>query len=167
MDGNAYVHRAYHALPPFFTSYGQQTNAVYGFVNLLLKIKNDFIFDYIVVCFDYPSKNFRYEIFKYYKANRGLVDKSIVNQMQIAKKATEILSIAKLEVDGYEADDLIATVVENNKKNDVQIIIITPDKDMFQLIEKQNVLVWNYSKNIMYDEKKIESIYDVKPRQLV
>ncbi|MDR1401180.1 MAG: DNA polymerase I [Endomicrobium sp.] len=166
IDGNAYIHRAYHALPPLSTSSGQQISAVYGFIKLLLKIKSNFIFDYIVVCFDHPSKNFRYEIFKDYKANRSSPDEALVSQMPIAKEAVEALAMAKVEIEGYEADDLIATMVESNKKIGVQSVIVTGDKDIFQLVEEQNVLIWNDSKNIMYDAKKIEEIYGVTPKRL-
>ncbi|MDR1784567.1 MAG: DNA polymerase I [Endomicrobium sp.] len=167
IDGNTYIHRAYHALPPLSASNGQQINAVYGFVKLLTKIKNNFAPDYIVVCFDYPSKNFRYGIFKDYKANRNPLDETLISQMPIAKEAVEALAMAKIEMKGYEADDLIATIVENNKKNDVQTVIVTADKDIFQLIEEQNVLVWNDSKNVMYDVKKVKQTYGVMPNQLI
>ncbi|GMO65138.1 MAG: DNA polymerase I [Endomicrobiia bacterium] len=167
IDGNAYIHRAYHALPSLSTSNGQQINAVYGFMKLLLKIKNNFTPDYIVVCFDYPSKNFRYEIFEDYKANRNSLDETLISQMPIAKEAVEALAMAKIEIKGYEADDLIATIVENNKRIGVQTVIVTADKDISQLAEEQSVLIWNDSKNIMYDAKKIEEIYGVMPKQLI
>jgi DNA polymerase-1 len=166
IDGNAYIHRAYHALSPFFTSSNQQINAVYGFVKLLLKIKNKFNPDFIVVCFDYPSKNFRHKIFRYYKANRKPLDKALINQMPIAREAVEALNIAQVEIEGYEADDLIATLAENNKKNAIQTVIVTGDKDILQLVEDENVLVWNDSEDVMYDTIKVEEKYGVMPKQL-
>jgi DNA polymerase-1 len=167
VDGNAYIHRVYHALPLLFTSDNRQVNAVYGFVKLLLKIKNSFNPDYMAVCFDYPAKNFRHEIFKDYKANRKPLDEALISQMPIAREATRALNIAGVEIKGYEADDLIATITENNKENDgVQTVIITGDKDILQLAEDENVLVWNYSKDIMYDAKKVEEKYGVMPKQL-
>ncbi|MDR1926700.1 MAG: DNA polymerase I, partial [Endomicrobium sp.] len=166
IDGNAYIHRAYHALPLLFTSNNQQVNAVYGFIKLLFKIKNSFKPDYIAVCFDYPSKNFRHEIFKDYKANRKSLDDALINQMPIAREAVKALSIAEIEIKGYEADDLIATLTENNKRNSVQTIIVTGDKDILQLAEDENVLIWNDSKDIMYNRKKVEEKYGVAPEQL-
>jgi len=166
IDGNAYIHRAYHALPPLSTSDNQQINAVYGFVKLLLKIKNNFKPEYIAVCFDYPSKNFRHEIFKDYKANRKPCDEALITQMPVARDAVEALDIAKIEIKGYEADDLIATLAENNRKSGVQSVIVTGDKDILQLAEDESVLVWNDSKNIMYDAKKTEEKYGVPPGQL-
>jgi len=166
VDGNAYIHRAYHALPPLSTSNGQQVNAVYGFIKLLLKIKKNFELSYIVVCFDYPSKNFRHEIFKDYKANRKPPDETLITQIPIAKEALKALNIAEIEIEGYEADDLIATLVENNKKIGVESVVVTGDKDIFQLVEDGSVLIWNDSKDIMYDAKKVEEKYGVVPKQL-
>jgi DNA polymerase-1 len=166
IDGNAYIHRAYHALPPLSASNNRQVNAVYGFVKLLLKIKNSFNPDYMLVCFDYLSKNFRHEIFKDYKANRKPLDKALVSQMPIAREAVKALNIAGIEIKGYEADDLIATVTGNNKENGVQTVIVTGDKDILQLAEDENVLIWNYSKDIMYDTKKVEEKYGVMTKQL-
>ncbi|MCA6071484.1 MAG: hypothetical protein LE168_03775, partial [Endomicrobium sp.] len=166
IDGNAYIHRAYHALPPFLTSNNQHVNAVYGFIKLLLKIKNNFKPDYLAVCFDYPSKNFRHELFKEYKANRKPLDESLISQMPIAREAVGALNITEIEIKGYEADDLIATITENNKKNNLQTVIVTGDKDMLQLAEDKNVLIWNDSKDIMYDAKKVEEKYGVAPSQL-
>lgn len=167
IDGNAYIHRAYHALPPLSASNNQQVNAVYGFVRLLLKIKSGFAPDYIAVCFDYPSKNFRHEIFKEYKANRKPLDEALISQMPLAREAVEALNITKVEMRGYEADDLIATLVRRNKENSVQTVIVTGDKDILQLVEDESVLVWNDSKDIMYDAKKVEEKYGVKPNQLL
>lgn len=166
IDGNAYIHRAYHALPPFLTSNNQHVNAVYGFIKLLLKIKNNFKPDYLAVCFDYPSKNFRHELFKEYKANRKPLDDALTSQMPIAREAVKALNIAEIEIKGYEADDLIATITENNKKNNLQTVIVTGDKDILQLAEYENVLIWNDSKDIMYDAKKVEEKYGVTPSQL-
>jgi DNA polymerase-1 len=167
LDGNAYIHRAYHALPPLSTSNNQQVNAVYGFIRLLLKIKSIFTPDYIAVCFDYPSKNFRHEIFKEYKANRKPLDEALISQMPLAREAVDALSISKVEIQSYEADDLIATIVKHNKESSVQTVIVTGDKDILQLTEDENVLVWNDSKDIMYDTKKVEEKYGVKPNQLL
>ncbi|MDR0820189.1 MAG: DNA polymerase I [Endomicrobium sp.] len=166
IDGNAYIHRAYHALPPLSASNNRQVNAVYGFVKLLLKIKNSFKPDYMAVCFDYPSKNFRHEIFKDYKANRKPLDEALISQMPIAREAVKALNIAEIEIKGYEADDLIATVTGNNKENGVQTVVVTGDKDILQLAEDENVLIWNYSKDIMYDTKKVEERYGVTSKQL-
>jgi DNA polymerase-1 len=166
IDGNAYIHRAYHALPPLSASNDRQVNAIYGFVKFLLKIKNNFNPDYMIVCFDYLSKNFRHEIFKDYKANRKPLDEALISQMPIAREAVKALNIAKIEIKGYEADDLIATLTRSNKENGVRTVIVADDKDILQLAEDENVFIWNYSKDIMYDARKVEEKYGVMPKQL-
>ncbi|MDR2426271.1 MAG: DNA polymerase I [Endomicrobium sp.] len=166
IDGNAYIHRAYHALPPLSTSYNQQVNAVYGFIKLLLKIKNTFKPDYIAVCFDYPAKNFRHDIFPEYKAHRKPLDEALISQMPIAREAVKALNIVEIEEKGYEADDLIAAIAKNNKKEKIETVIVTGDKDILQLVENDYILVWNDSKDIKFDEEKVEEKFGVRPKQL-
>jgi DNA polymerase-1 len=167
VDGNAYIHRAYHALPLLLTSNNEQINAVYGFVRFLFKIKKKFNPDFMVVCFDYPSKNFRHKIFEDYKKNRKTLEHALINQMSIAREAVLALNIAQAEIKGYEADDLIATIVHNNRERaDMQAFIVTADKDIFQLVEDRAVFVWNDSKSTMYDANMTEKKYGVKPKQL-
>ncbi|MDR2676877.1 MAG: hypothetical protein LBC05_02595 [Endomicrobium sp.] len=167
IDGNTYIHRAYHALPCFSTSNGQQINAIYGFIKLLFKIKNKFVPDYIAVCFDYPSKNFRHEMFKNYKANRKPLDIALISQMPIAREAVRALNMLDVEIKGYEADDLIATLIQKFIKNNIQIVVVTGDKDILQLVYDEKIFIWNDSKNVMYDRKNIEEKYGIKPEQLV
>ncbi|MDR1417924.1 MAG: DNA polymerase I [Endomicrobium sp.] len=167
IDGNAYIHRAYHALPPLTTTNNQQINAVYGFIKLLFKIKNNFKPDFMVVCFDFPSKNFRHQLFKEYKANRKVLDNDLISQMPIAREAVDALDIKKIEIKGYESDDLIATLAEHNKKNNVETVIVTDDKDILQLTEDKDVFVWSNSKDIMYDKNKVIEKYGIAPKQLV
>jgi DNA polymerase-1 len=167
IDGNAYIHRAYHALPLLTTTNNQQVNAIYGFIRLLFKVKNNFKPDFMAVCFDYPSKNFRHTIFAEYKANRKPLDEGLISQMPIAREVVDVLDIKKVEIEGYESDDLIATLVEQNKRNDVQIVIVTGDKDILQLVEDKNVLVWDDSKDIMYDSIKVVEKYGIAPKQII
>jgi len=167
IDGNAYIHRAYHALPPLTTSKNQQINAVYGFIKLLLKIKNTFKPGFMAVSFDYPSKNFRHNLYTEYKANRKPLDEALVDQMPIAREAVDALNIPKIEVKGYEADDIIATIAKKNKEEHIETVIVTGDKDAMQLVEDDDILVWNESKDIMFGENEVEEKYGVKPGQLL
>jgi DNA polymerase-1 len=168
IDGNAYVYRSYYAIPALFSYDKQQVNAVYGFIKFLFKIINKFKPDYISVCFDHPSENFRKKMFKNYKNNRKPIDESLRKQILISKKAVNILNIKMIEKKGYEADDLIATLTKIGTKNNLQIIIVTGDKDIFQLIDCTNIFVWDDSKNIVCDEDWIKKRYqDIKPKQLV
>jgi len=167
VDGNAYIHRAYHALPPLSTSDNRQVNAVYGFVKLLLKIKSNFKPDYLAVCFDYPAKNFRHDLYRDYKAQRKPLDPELISQMPAAREAVKALGIAASEVKGYEADDLIATIASENKKHGVMTIIVTGDKDILQLVKDGSIEVWNDSKDIMFDEKAVEEKFGVAPGRLL
>ena len=141
IDANAYIHRAYHALPLLSTSKNQQVNAVFGFIKLLLKIKNTFKPGYIAACFDYPDKNFRHEIFKDYKAHRKPLEEELISQMPIAREAVRALNIADVEIKGFEADDLIATIAKKNQKENIETVIVTGDKDILQLVENEDILV--------------------------
>ncbi|MDR1928928.1 MAG: hypothetical protein LBQ07_02520 [Endomicrobium sp.] len=166
IDGNTYIYRSYYAIPPFFTAKNQQINAVYGFINLLLKINSKFNPDYFTICFDHPAITFRKKIFKNYKANRKPIDDALINQIPIIKEGMKALNINIIEAEGYEADDSIATLVEINKNENIQIIIVTGDKDILQLVNDTNILIWNDSKNIMYNAKKVIEKYGIAPCQL-
>ncbi|MCL2389079.1 MAG: DNA polymerase I [Elusimicrobia bacterium] len=170
IDGNAYLHRAYHALPPLSTSSGISVNAVYGFVKLLLRIKKGSgttlpAPDYFAVCFDYPSKNFRHEIYPDYKATRKALEQDLITQMPIAREAVRALNIFTAEVQGLEADDLMAKMAFCAKKENIKTVIVTGDKDILQLVG-ENVYVWNDSKNIIYDALKVEEKYGLPPQKL-
>ncbi|MDR2709181.1 MAG: DNA polymerase I [Elusimicrobiota bacterium] len=167
IDGNAYIHRAFHALPPLMTSSHQQVNAVFGFIKLLLKIKKKFNPDYLAVCFDYPAKNFRHEISPDYKATRKELDESLISQMPIARHAVGALNIKEVEMQGFEADDLIASIAKNNESRNIQTIIVTGDKDILQIVKDGEVVVYNESKDIFFDEKEVEQKYGVKPDKLL
>ncbi|MDR0985261.1 MAG: hypothetical protein LBL53_02115 [Endomicrobium sp.] len=167
IDANAYIHRVFHALPTMLTYKGTQINAVYGFVKLLFKFKKKIKPNYIVICFDYPAKYFRHEIYKDYKKNRLPSSKKLVGQIPIIKEALEVLNIKSLELKGYEADDLIATIVELTKNNNLQKIIITGDKDLLQLVNNNEVVVWNDSQNTMYNSNKIKEKYGINPKQII
>jgi DNA polymerase-1 len=168
IDGNAYVYRSYYAIPALFSYDGQQVNAVYGFIKFLFKIISKFSPDYIAVCFDHPSETFRKKMFKDYKKNRKPIDESLKNQMLISKEAVNVLNVKMIEKQGYEADDLIATLAKIGRKNHLQIIIITGDKDIFQLIDCTNIFIWNDSKNIICDENWIKIRYqNIEPKKLI
>lgn len=166
IDASAYIHRAYHAIRPLTTSDGTPTNAVYGFIKLINKIKNEKKPDYIAVCFDHPSKNFRHEISPQYKANRTEIDLDLIKQMPIAREAVKAMDLCILEKSGYEADDLIASLAKKAEKENIRTVIVTGDKDMFQLVN-ENITIWNESKNIMFDSQKVYEKYGIYPEQIV
>lgn len=140
IDGNAIMHRAYHAIPKnFTTSTGVPTNAVYGFATMLYKVITDFQPAYIVICFDTPKPTFRKQMYEAYQAHRAKVADEFIVQIPLIKEMLEKANITQIEKEGYEADDLIGTMVSQNKEK-VRIIILTGDKDIMQLVD-DNVFV--------------------------
>lgn len=166
IDASAYIHRAYHAIRPLTTSTGIPTNAVYGFIKLINKIKNEQKPDYIAVCFDHPSKNFRHRLSPVYKANRKQIDEDLIKQMPIARESVQAMNLASFEMAGFEADDVIGTVAKKAEKEGIKVVIVTGDKDLFQLVN-DNIHIWNESKNIMFDSQKVYEKYGLYPDKIV
>lgn len=166
IDASAYIHRAYHAIKPLTTSKGIPTNAVYGFIKLINKIKNEKKPDYMAVCFDHPSKNFRHTLSPEYKANRKEIETDLIKQMPIAREAVEAMQLCLLEKSGYEADDIIGTLAKRAEAKNIKAVIVTGDKDLFQLVN-ENINIWNESKNIMFDKDKVYEKYGIYPEQIV
>jgi DNA polymerase I len=173
IDGNAIIHRAFHALPPLTNKDGNLTNAVYGFFSMILKIKADLRPEYLIVCFDRPKPTFRKELYVGYQAKRPSMDEGLVPQISLVHKGLEKANVPIFEVDGYEADDLIGTLsvqaVENNKA-DVQVIILSGDRDLLQLVNhKVKVLapIIGMTKMILFDSQVVEEKYGLRPEQIV
>ena len=133
IDAHAYIHRAYHALPPLRSSTGQMVNAVYGFAKLLFKILREKKPDYLTVCFDHPAPLNRKKIYPAYKATRKPVDDDLKIQIPLVEKMVDRLGLALVSIAGYEADDLIATLAERGSKEKYDTIIVTGDKDLLVL----------------------------------
>ena len=141
VDGNAILHRAYHALPPLTNRSGELTNAVYGFASMLFKIFSDLHPEYIVVAFDTPGPNFRHQEFIGYKANRPRIDSELSGQIEKVHELVTAFNIPIFEVEGYEADDIIATIAkqmkEQRNEEETETIIVTGDKDLMQLVDER------------------------------
>lgn len=173
VDGNAIVHRAYHALPPLHkTEDGQLTNAVYGFFSMVLKITADLAPDHLIVCFDRPAPTFRKQMFSGYQATRPKMDDGLSNQFKIIREVLDKVKINVFDLDGYEADDLIGTLArqaaEENKDN--QVIIVTGDRDLLQLVNSQVLIlapIIGVTKMILFDPPKVKEKYGVEPSNFV
>ena len=135
VDGNALVHRAYHALPSFKTHEGTLTNAVYGFASMLLKTVDDFNPSHICVAFDTPAKTFRKELSVDYQAHRPKMEDELSAQFPYVKEFLESAQITHLEKPGFEADDVIGTVSKIAREKDFKVFILTGDKDLIQLVD--------------------------------
>ncbi|MBU1728170.1 hypothetical protein KKA39_02620, partial [Patescibacteria group bacterium] len=117
LDAHAIIHRAYHALPEFLSSKGEQTGALYGLSSMLMKIITDLKPDYIVACYDLPQKTFRHEAYEAYKGTRAKTDEELISQLKKSRQIFEAFSIPVYDAPGFEADDILGTIVEKYKNN--------------------------------------------------
>jgi len=170
IDGNAIIHRAFHALPPLSTGDGIPTNAVYGFFMMLLKIVEDLNPEYLVVCFDKKAPTFRKQLYVGYQATRPAPSDDLIPQFDMVHKALDNAKITHFEVDGYEADDLIGTISKQAKEKDLQTIIVSGDRDLLQLVNTRVLMlapIVGMTKMTMFDETKVREKYGLEPWQIV
>jgi len=170
IDGNAIMHRAYHALPPFKSTDGTPTNVVYGYLSMLYKVVGDFKPDYLISCFDTPKPTFRNKLFKKYQIQRPKIEDDFIIQIPLVKQALDAAGINRIEKDGFEADDLIGTITRIFETNKFRVVILTGDKDIFQLIT-DNVFVAAPQLGLanikIFDKSEVEKKLDVSPNQIV
>lgn len=167
IDGNALVHRAYHALPPLTTKKGELVNAVYGFLLVFFRALKEFKPDYVAATFDLPGPTFRHKKFKEYKAKRPKAPDELYEQIPKIKKILREFNVPIFEQEGFEADDLIGTIAFHAP---IETIIITGDLDALQLINKNTkvlALRRGVKDAVLYDEEKVKERYGgVKPEQM-
>lgn len=171
LDGHALVHRAFHALPSLSTPNGVVTNAVYGFMALLLKMIKDINPDYIAATFDLAAPTFRHEEFAQYKVHRVRAPDELHSQVPLIKEILVNFGIPIFEKAGFEADDLIGALSQKAKAHpEVQTIIMTGDLDTLQLVDEDRVVVLTPKKGVsdtvMYDEKAVKKRFGISPEQL-
>jgi len=169
IDANALIHRAFHALPPLKTKKGELVNAVYGFTAVLLKVIKELKPDYIVTAFDLPKPTFRHLEYKEYKATRPKTPEELVQQFPLVKKVVKAFDIPIFEKEGFEADDIIGTIVKKTGK-DIEDIVVTGDLDVLQLIDK-NTKVYTLKRGltdtVIYDKEAVRKRYGLKPEQFL
>jgi DNA polymerase I len=166
VDGDGYIHRAFHALPPLLTTKGEPAGALYGFAKMLLKIIKERSPDCLAVCFDTPAPTFRHKAYKEYKAHRKEIDDALKFQLPLAKTMAEDWGLPVARADGWEADDLIAALAARAVKKGMDVVVVSGDKDILQLVDDR-VKVLNESKGVLYDAAEVEKRYGLKPGQLV
>ncbi len=171
IDGNAILHRAYHAYPPLTNPKGDVINAVYGFFSMLLTILQDQKPDYLVVCFDRGKPTLRQTMYAGYHAHRPKMADDFVFQVKLVDEIVEKMNIAVFAMEGYEADDLIGTiakkVVDDHGK---EVIIVTGDRDLLQLVNPHVSILMplnGLTKTALFDEEAVEAKYGVHPRQFI
>src|SRR6476661_2041378 len=172
VDGNSLTYRAFFALPTDITlASGQVTNAVYGFTAMLLNLVRDHKPDGIGVAFDRPEPTFRHEAVADYKANRNAAPDILRQQMGLVRQVVETLRIPIIEAPGFEADDIIATLATQARDQGDEVLIVTGDRDAYQLVEDPLVKVLYNRRGVsdyaLYDEAGIEERTGVRPDRYV
>jgi DNA polymerase-1 len=171
IDGNSIAYRAFYALPEdLATKSGQVTNAVFGFTRMLIRLLKDFHPDGIAVAWDVSRKTFRTETYPEYKAQREKAPDHFRSQLPLMDKVLESLQITQLRMEGYEADDLIATLTKNAVEGGWEVLIVTGDRDAFQLVGGPVRVVYTrrgISDTIIADEAYVEERYGIRPDQYV
>lgn len=170
-DAHAIIHRAYHALPELTSSKGEPTGGLYGVSTMLMKIIKELKPDYLVACYDLPGPTFRKQIYDEYKAGRAKTDDALKTQLQRSRDIFTAFGIPIYDKPGFEADDIIGTIVEETAKDkNLLVIIASGDMDTMQLIDDDRVLVYTLKKGlndtILYDEAKVVERFGFKPALL-
>ncbi len=171
LDSHAILHRAYHALPDFSTAAGVPTGALYGLSLMLLRIVEDFKPDYIVAAYDLPKPTYRHEAYKDYKAGRAKTDEALIEQIKSSRKIFDAFNIPIYDKEGFEADDVIGTIVEESKKDkNLEVIIASGDMDTLQLVSGEKVKVFTLKKGIkdtiLYNEQAVKDRFGFGPERI-
>jgi DNA polymerase-1 len=170
IDANALIHRAWHALPPMTAPDGKVVNAVYGFTAILIKILAQERPDVLAVCWDTKAPTFRHEALETYKATRVKQPDAFYDQFNDVKEIVKVIGGTNLELDGFEADDLLGTLAVKLEKDGYEVILLTGDKDAWQLIS-QNVSVVAFKKGVsetvIYTPESLVEITGLRPDQIV
>jgi DNA polymerase-1 len=146
---HAILHRAYHALPDFSTSKGEPSGALYGLAAMLLKIIADLKPDYIAAAYDLPKPTYRHEAYKDYKAGRAKTEDALIAQIERSRDVLKAFSIPSYEHEGFEADDILGTIVEQTKGDEtLEVVIASGDMDTLQLVDKERVKVFTLRKGM-------------------
>lgn len=170
VDGNGLMHRAYHALPPFKTAKGVPTQVVYGFFSILYKSIADFQPTHVLICFDTPAPTFRNKLHKEYQSQRPKIADDFIQQIPMVKMSLDAGKIVHKELDGYEGDDVIGTAAIQAEKEGFNILILTGDKDIMQLVNNHISTVTpdiGFSKTKVYTEAAVMEKMGVPPNKII
>ncbi len=170
IDGNAIIHRSYHALPPMATKSGESVHAVYGFAMTLFSVIEKFKPDYIAASFDLPGGTFRDELYAEYKATRAAAPDDLYAQIPKVKELVQAMNIPIYELPGYEADDCVGTLAKQGEEAGVETIIVTGDTDTLQLVT-EHVRVYTLRKGlkdmVLYGIPEVTEKYGFPPERLI
>ena len=166
VDGSSYLYRAYHSLPPLSNASGEPTGAIYGVLNMLRRLRNDYQPEQMVVVFDAPGKTFRDELYPDYKAQRPPMPDELREQIEPLLEIIQALGYPLLSIAGVEADDVIATLATQAAAQDFEVIIASNDKDLAQLVNA-NIRLLNTMNDSSLDEAGVIKKFGVKPEQII
>ncbi len=170
IDGNSLVNRAFYALPALATKQGLPTNAVYGFITMLLKIVEEYNPEYISVAFDRKEATFRHREYADYKAQRKGMPEDLAKQMPLLKELLDTLGINRLEAPGFEADDIIGTLSQQGEREGIEVFIVTGDRDALQLVSDDVKVIYTkkgVSDFELYDVENVKERYGLEPNKLI
>ncbi|MFC1659551.1 DNA polymerase I [Pseudomonadota bacterium] len=166
IDGYSFLFRAYYAMQKLTRSDGTPTGAVYGFINMVLNIRKFLHCTHLLLTFDTGKKSFRNEIYKEYKAHRPPAPEDLIPQFPMVREAARSMGIKIIEKEGYEADDIIATVAKKAEAKDFDVVILSSDKDLMQLVN-DNIVLYDGMKRKEIGVKEVKEKFDVKPEQIL
>ncbi len=166
VDGSAYIYRAFHAIRGLKTSSGRPTNAVFGFTKMLIKLMEDKTPEYVAMFFDAKGPTFRHDMYSEYKANRPPMPDDLVHQLPYIKDVTKGFNIPVFEMTGFEADDLIGTLARKAEEKGFLTVMVTGDKDFFQLVTEQSI-IWDPMKDKTTDYDTVKETFGVDPCQMI
>lgn len=172
IDSHALIHRCYHALPNLTTPKGEPIGAVYGTTRIIFKVIRELKPDYLAACFDLAEPTFRHLDYKEYKGKRPKTDESLILQFDKVKQFFDAAKIKRFEKPGFEADDLIGTLVKKfSSEKDLKIIILTGDLDTLQLVNDNKIVIYTMKKGIqdtiIYNENQVKERYGLLPHQII
>ena len=166
VDGSSYLFRAFHALPPLTNSKGQPTGAVYGVINMLRKLREEYQPEYMAVVFDAKGKTFRHDLYKEYKANRPAMPDDLQSQIEPLHQLVKAMGFPLISIEGVEADDVIGTLATTATEQKQEMLISTGDKDLAQLVSPHVTLI-NTMNNQVLDKAGVEQKFEVPPERII
>jgi len=166
VDGTAYIYRGFFAMPPLSNSSGLPTNAILSFVNMMKKFINEKNPQNMAVAFDRKEQTFRHEEYGDYKANRAEMPDELIPQIPYIKKIVELMNIKIFERARYEADDLIATAAKKAEAEGYDVVIVSSDKDLMQIVNDK-IKMYDPMRDRWFDEEAVEKKFGVPPSKLI
>jgi len=166
IDGSSYLYRAFYALGRLSNSRGLPTQAIFGFAQMIQKVMREMQPDYVCMVFDAPGPTFRHELYGPYKATRQKMPEDLAVQVPYIKKLVALQGIPHLEKEGYEADDIIAALARQAREEGIEVVIVSGDKDLHQLIEDPHIRQWDAQNDRLFTEAEVKEKFGIHPEQM-